>query len=271
MTTVRPGTSGYTYPEWKGAFYPADLPATKMLRYYGERFSAVEVNYTFRRMPTAKALEGWAAATPEHFVFALKVPQRITHFGRLLDVDTPVRLFCDTARTLGRKLGPLLFQLSPALEKETARLVATLDVVPSDMRCAVEFRHPSWFADDVYQALRTRNAALCIADNEDGSTPAVSTADWGYLRLRAVEYSNHDLARWVGVIRDVGAGWRDAFVFFKHEDSASGPRLAARFGMLAGLKSPPEGTPARPDPQGRGPSQRFARPKSRASVNPRRR
>jgi uncharacterized protein YecE (DUF72 family) len=271
MTTVRPGTSGYTYPEWKGAFYPAHLPTTRMLHYYGERFSAVEVNYTFRRMPTVKAVKGWAAATPADFVFALKVPQRITHFARLLDVDEPMRLFCDTARTLGRKLGPLLFQLPPTFEKETARLATTLDGVPPAIRCAVEFRHPSWFADDVYRVLRTRNAALCIADNEDGSTPAVSTADWGYLRLRAVEYSDDDLARWVTVMRGVGPKWRDAFVFFKHEDSASGPRLAARFGELVRRESPHAGTPARSDPQGRGPSQRFATSKSRASVNPRRR
>jgi uncharacterized protein YecE (DUF72 family) len=233
MTTLRVGTSGYTYPEWKGAFYPANLPAAKMLAYYGERFSTVEVNYTFRRMPTAKALGAWSAATPEHFAFVLKAPQRITHFARLANVDDPVRFFCDTARTLGSKLGPLFFQLPPTFKKDVARLAETLYVVPPDLRCAFEFRHESWFADDVYDVLRARNAALCIADNEEGSTPAVATADWGYLRLRAVEYSDGDLARWVTVARDVGARWRDAFVFFKHEDSASGPRLAGRFEALA--------------------------------------
>jgi uncharacterized protein YecE (DUF72 family) len=227
--TVRVGTSGYTYPEWKGSFYPAGLPAPKMLGYYAERFSTVEVNYTFRRMPTAKALAGWAAATPESFTFILKAPQRITHFARLANVDEPLRMFSDVARTLGPKLGPLFFQLPPTFKKETGRLAETLYLIPPDQRCAFEFRHPSWFADDVYEVLRARNAALCIADNEDGSTPAVATADFGYLRLRAVEYADADLARWVATIREVGAGWRDAFVFFKHEDSASGPALARRF------------------------------------------
>jgi uncharacterized protein YecE (DUF72 family) len=233
MTTVlRVGTSGYTYPEWKGAFYPADLPAARMLAFYGERFSAVEVNYTFRRMPTAKALGAWSAATPAHFAFVLKAPQRITHFARLANVDDPVRFFCDTARALGPKLGPLFFQLPPTFRKDTGRLAQTLALVPPDLRCAFEFRHASWFADDVYEVLHGRNAALCVADNEEGTTPAVATADWGYLRLRAVEYSDDDLARWVAVVREVGARWSDAFVFFKHEDSASGPRLAARFETL---------------------------------------
>jgi uncharacterized protein YecE (DUF72 family) len=233
-TVVRVGTSGYNYPEWKGAFYPGDLPAAKMLAYYAERFSTVEVNYTFRRMPTAKAIAGWAAATPDTFVFVLKAPQRITHFARLANVDEPVRFFCDTARALGVKLGPLFFQLPPTLKKETARLADTLYMVPPDQRCAFEFRHPSWFADDVYEVLRGRNAALCIADNEEGATPAVATADFGYLRLRAVEYSDADLARWAATVREAGRDWRDAFVFFKHEDSASGPALARRFEGLVG-------------------------------------
>jgi uncharacterized protein YecE (DUF72 family) len=234
VTTVRVGTSGYNYPEWKGAFYPADLSASKMLGYYAERFSTVEVNYTFRRMPTAKVLAGWMAATPETFTFVLKAPQRITHFARLGNVGEPVRFFCDTARTLGRRLGPLFFQLPPTFKKDAGRLAQTLALIPADQRCAFEFRHPSWFADDVYEALRARNAALCIADNEDGATPAVSTADFGYLRLRAVEYSDTDLARWVATLRDTGGDWRDAFVFFKHEEAATGPALARRFEALLG-------------------------------------
>jgi uncharacterized protein YecE (DUF72 family) len=232
MTAVRVGTSGYNYPEWKGTFYPVDLPAAKMLAYYAERFSTVEVNYTFRRMPTAKAIAGWVAATPATFTFVLKAPQRITHFARLANVDEPVRFFCDTARTLGAKLGPLFFQLPPTFKKDTGRLAEALYLIPPDQRCAFEFRHPSWFADDVYEVLRARNAALCIADNEEGATPAVSTADFGYLRLRAVEYSDADLARWVATVRDAGRGWRDAFVFFKHEEAASGPALARRFEVL---------------------------------------
>jgi uncharacterized protein YecE (DUF72 family) len=161
--------------------------------------------------------------------------------------------------------------LPPNLKKDLPRLEAFLEILPRRWQAAIEFRHPSWFADAVYRVLRARNAALCVADNENGATPAVPTADWGYLRLRAVEYSDDDLAGWIAVMRDVGARWRDAFVFFKHEDSASGPRLAARFAELAGATSPHEGSRRRSTPHRRGPSHRFVPPPSRASVNPRRR
>jgi len=234
VARVRVGTSGYNYPEWKGSFYPHTLPATKMLAYYAERFSTVEVNYTFRRMPSLKVLAGWAAATPAGFTFVLKAPQRITHFARLGNVEEPLRFFADTARTLGNKLGPIFFQLPPTFKKDTGRLAETLARLPADLRCAFEFRHASWFADDVYEVLRAGKAALCIADNEEGATPTVATADFGYVRLRAVEYSDVDLARWVATLREVGRDWRDSFVFFKHEESASGPALARRFEALLG-------------------------------------
>ena len=224
--TVRVGTSGYNYPAWKGSFYPDDLPAAKMLPYYAARFPTVEINATFYRMPTAKSLTGWAAATPESFVLALKAPQRITHFARLKNVDDPLRFFCDTARALGDKLGPLLFQLPPNFKKDTDRLAETLFQLPPDLRCAFEFRHESWVADDVYDLLRRRNAALCIADSETASTPLVATADFGYLRLRDEGYGAADLARWAETIRGLGAGWRDAFVYFKHEESGTGPAFA---------------------------------------------
>ena len=230
--TGRVGTSGYNYPEWRGRFYPTDLPAKQMLTYYAARFPTVEINATFYRMPTPKTVSSWADAAPPGFVFVLKAPQRITHFARLRDVDDPLRFFCDTARLLGTRLGPLLFQLPPNFKKDTDRLAAALVQIPPDLRSAWEFRHESWFADDVYERLRARNAALCIADTEGGTTPAVATADFGYLRLRALDYADADLARWVETIRTVGAGWRDAFVFFKHEESASGPELAARFTAL---------------------------------------
>jgi uncharacterized protein YecE (DUF72 family) len=225
---VRVGTSGYNYPAWRGSFYPAGLPARQMFPYYSARFPTVEINATFYRMPTATIVSGWAAAAPPGFAFVLKAPQRITHFKRLRDVDEPLRLFCDTARLLGERLGPLLFQLPPSFKKDTERLADVLGRIPPDLRSAWEFRHESWFAEDVYERLRARNAALCVADTEDGTTPAVATADFGYLRLRAVDYSDPDLARWVDTIRAVGAGWREAFVFFKHEDSGTGPALAAR-------------------------------------------
>lgn len=221
------GTSGYTYAEWKGSFYPADLPASRMLAYYAERFATVEINATFYRMPTPKLLDGWACAAPEVFRFALKAPQRITHFARLRDVDEPVRLLCDAVRTLGAKLGPVLFQLPPSFKKDGARLADLLALLPADLAVAMEFRHESWFAADVYERLRGRNVALCVADTDRGSTPLVVTADFGYLRLREGGYTERDLARWAETIRGTTA-WREAFVYFKHEESGSGPAFAAR-------------------------------------------
>jgi uncharacterized protein YecE (DUF72 family) len=221
------GTSGWNYREWKGSFYPADMKPAAMLPYYSERFGTVEVNATFYRMPTAKVVAGWAAAVPADFTFVLKAPQRITHFARLRDVDEPVRLFCDVARGLGAHLGPLLFQLPPNFKKDVGRLGDILYMVPPDLRMAWEFRHESWFADDVYERLRARNAALAIVEDEDSTTPVLATADWGYFRLRAVDYTVAQLSTWVETIRSIGASWRDAFVFFKHDESA--PRLATVF------------------------------------------
>jgi uncharacterized protein YecE (DUF72 family) len=229
---VRVGTSGYNYPEWKGSFYPVDMKPAQMLPYYAERFSTVEINATFYRMPTPATVEGWAKAVPDAFTFVLKAPQRITHFARLKNVDDPVRFFCDTARLLRARRGPLFFQLPPNFKKDVSRLGDLLVQLPPDLRAAFEFRHPSWFADDVYDRLRTRNAALCIADTEEGSTPALATADWGYLRLRAVDYTDAQLAEWLGTMRRIGGGWREAFVFFKHEDQGTGPALAKRFEAL---------------------------------------
>lgn len=236
---VRIGTSGYNYPEWKGAFYPADLPATKMLPYYAERFSTVEINATFYRAPTAKILAGWAAATPDGFTFVLKAPKRITHDARLKDVDEPLRYFCDTARTLGPKLGPLLFQLPPNFKKDLGRLGDLLIRLPPGVRCAFEFRHDSWFADDVYERLGTRNAALCIADTEKGTTPLVSTADFGYFRLRDEGYSAEDLKEWSQTVKKLAAGWRDTFIYFKHEESGVGPALAQQLAALLASTGPP--------------------------------
>jgi uncharacterized protein YecE (DUF72 family) len=206
-----------------------------MLAYYVERFTSVEINATFYRMPSAKTVEGWGAAAPAGFTYVLKAPQRITHFGRLLDIDEPLRYFCDAARTLGDRLGPLLFQLPPNFKKAADRLGKLLAIMPDGFRVAFEFRHESWFDDEVYALLRSHNAALCIADTEEGTTPAVATADFGYLRLRAVEYSDDDLKIWIAKIDQVGGDWRDAYVFFKHEDSGSGPALARRFLALRGI------------------------------------
>ena len=238
---LRIGTSGWNYTAWRGSFYPKDMKPAGMLAYYVERFATVEVNNTFYRMPTAAAVTGWAAAAPAGFRFVLKAPQRITHFSRLRDVDEPVRQFCDTARLLGDKLGTLLFQLPPNFKVDAGRLADLLALLPTDVRAAFEFRNATWFADDVYARLAARNAALCIADNDDGATPAVATADWGYLRLRATGYSDDDLRGWLATMRRIGGGWRDAFVFFKHEDEGTGPALARR---LRALTDEPPGSSA---------------------------
>ena len=224
--TVRVGTSGYNYDEWKGSFYPADLPASRMLAFYAERFDTVEINATFYRMPTPKTLAGWAAGTPAHFVFALKAPQRITHFARLRNVDEPVRYFVDVAQTLGPKLGPILFQLPPNFARDVGRLADLLALLPPGLRCAMEFRNDSWFADEVYERLRGRNVALCIADTEKGTTPVVATADFGYLRLRDEGYGDDELGRWIETIR--AQPWASAWVYFQHEESGTGPALARR-------------------------------------------
>jgi uncharacterized protein YecE (DUF72 family) len=231
------GTSGYAYKEWKGTFYPDDLPADGMLRYYGERFGTVEINNTFYRMPSEKILLAWAGEVPDRFRFVLKASQKITHFKRLKDVGSEVEYFLRVANVLGPKLGPTLFQLPPNLKKDLPRLTDFLALVPRTWRAAFEFRHPSWFEDDVYAALKDHNAAMCVADAdpaEEGKealeVPFVATADWGYLRLRRAGYARPDLAAWAGKV--TSQSWTDAFVFFKHEDAGAGPKLAAEFTAL---------------------------------------
>src|ERR1043166_9156639 len=232
MLRLHVGTSGYNFPEWKGSFYPPKLPSGKWLEFYAQQLGTVEINYTFYRMPNAKTIAGWDAATPEGFTFVLKAPQRITHFARLRDVDDPLRYFLEMARRLGPKLGPILFQLPPNFKKDLDRLNDLLTQFPADLRCAWEFRHESWFSDDVYAALRTANAALCVADTEEKHTPLVATADFGYLRLRDEGYEQSDLEQWAKTVQDVGKDWQDSFIFFKHEESGIGPRLAQQFVAL---------------------------------------
>ena len=229
---VRVGTSGYNFAEWKGPFYPAKTPESKMLEYYAQRLTTVEINYTFYRMPNAKTVAGWDAVTPAGFSFVLKAPQRITHVARLRDVDDPLRYFLETARKLGPKLGPILFQLPPNFKKDVDRLNDLLTQFPADLRCAWEFRHESWFTDDVYEALRVGNAALCVADTEAGHTPLVATAEFGYMRLRDEGYKSEDLEQWATTVKELGKGWGDAFIFFKHEESGIGPKLAQEFAKL---------------------------------------
>ncbi len=230
--TVWIGTSGYNYPEWRGSFYPEKFSTSRMLPYYAERFSTVEINYTFYRMPNAKTIAGWDAETPTGFCFALKAPKRITHDARLKDVDEPLRYFLDTARRLGPKLGPILFQFPPNFKKDVQRLGDLLAQLPPGLRYAFEFRHPSWHADDLYEQLGRNNGALCIADTDKGTTPLVATADFGYLRLRDEGYAEAGLSEWSVTVRRLGARWQDTFVYFKHEESGMGPTFAHQFRAL---------------------------------------
>ncbi len=234
------GTSGYNFPEWRGTFYPAKLASAKWLEYYAQQLGTVEINYTFYRMPSAKTVAGWDAATPESFRFVVKAPQRITHIARLRNIDEPLRLFVEVIRKLNAKLGAVLFQLPPNFKKDVARVGDLLTQFPTDVRAACEFRHPSWWSDDVYELLRSTNTALCIADTEEGTTPVVATADFGYVRLRDTGYAEAELAEWLAKLRDLGgeAGWTDAFVFFKHEAHGVGPKLAAQLTSLAGSADP---------------------------------
>ncbi len=220
------GTSGYNYPEWKGTFYPAALPAAKMLAYYAERLRAVEINYTFYRMPTAKIVGGWAASVPPQFRFALKAPKRITHIAKLRDCQPLVASFLDAASALGPQLGPVLFQLAPTHKKDLAALQALAAWLPPHARAAFEFRHPSWFEADVFDVLRANNLALCVSDSEKLHAPVEVTADFAYFRLRDEGYSPDDITRWAGVIAEKTRGCKDVFVFFKHEESGIGPKFA---------------------------------------------
>jgi uncharacterized protein YecE (DUF72 family) len=220
------GTSGYNYPEWKGSFYPEKLPAAKMLPYYAERFPTVEINYTFYRAPNEKILQGWDAATPDQFKLTLKAPKRITHDARLRDCADRVRQFLETAAVLGPKLGALLFQLPPNLKKDLALFDAFLETFPPRVCAAFEFRHVSWLDEEIYDRLRARNLALCVADSEKLSTPVEITADYAYFRLRDEGYGPADIERWARVIAERTSQCRDVYVYFKHEESGKGPQFA---------------------------------------------
>jgi uncharacterized protein YecE (DUF72 family) len=226
------GTSGYSYKEWKGTFYPQKLPQKEMLSYYASRLSAVEINNTFYRMPKTSVIESWAEQVPDGFRFVLKASQRITHFKRLKEAEEPTSYLIRAASALRGKQGPLLFQLPPDLKKDAPRLRSFLECLDG-CPAAFEFRHESWLDDEVFQALRANSCALCCADTDgpDGGE-LIRTADFGYLRLRRESYTEPDLARWLERIRS--QGWNEAYVFFKHEDAATGPALAARFAELAG-------------------------------------
>jgi uncharacterized protein YecE (DUF72 family) len=229
------GTSGFQYAEWKGTFYPEDLPTSKMLAFYTESFSTTEVNYSFRRIPSPKTIQNWYEGTPEHFKFSLKAPQKVTHFAKLKNCGDTMQYFCQVITDLETKLGPVLFQLPPAFKKDTSLLAAFLEEVPAGLRAAFEFRHPSWFDEEVFAVLNAKNIALCINESADLSAPVVATADYGYLRLRREDYTEADMRRWATAIQDKQDVWPDVFVYLKHEESGTGPRLAKQLiGMLGG-------------------------------------
>jgi len=231
------GTSGYSYPEWQGTFYPRDLPESRMLRFYGEHFLSVEINNTFYRMPKPSVLVAWASEVPAGFRFALKAPQRITHQLRLQDADESVSYLLDLAGVLQERLGPLLFQLPPDFKKDLPRLRGLFLLLPASFRVAFEFRHPSWFDTEVFDLLRRHQAALCIAEaKNDLEVPVVATADWGYLRLRRQDYGAAELKKWAKLVR--GEHWKDAFVNFKHENRASGHLMAQKFLSLPENSAP---------------------------------
>jgi uncharacterized protein YecE (DUF72 family) len=234
------GTSGYSYKEWKGSFYPADLPAAKMLPFYAGQFEAVEINATFYRMPDAKLLGKWATEVPDGFTFALKAPQRITEQKKLAGAEDDVRRLFTAAEALEEKLGPVRFKLPAYLKKDPELLRSFLHVLPRGPRVAFDFRHASWFDEEIYTLLREHDAALCAADIDETveephvKRPPLPTADqlpptasWGYIRLRQPDYTDDQLGEWVQRIRE--RRWSETYVFFKHEDEGKGPAFARRF------------------------------------------
>lgn len=228
------GTSGFSYPTWRGHFYPPKWPVHEMLSFYGTRFRAVEINNSFYRAPSASVLKDWARQVPADFRFVLKAPQQITHMQRLKGSEQSLSSLFEAAETLKKRLGSVLFQLPPNFQKDVPRLREFLTLLKSRCRATMEFRHPSWFDDEVFGLLRDHQTGFCIADAEDDlDVPFVATADWGYLRLRRPNYSDSALKTWVARIKK--QTWNDCFVFFKHEDTAMGPKLAARLlDVLAG-------------------------------------
>jgi len=215
------GASGYSYKEWKGNFYPQSIKPDAMLGWYAERLPTVEINNTFYRMPKVEVLENWARSTPEGFRFAIKASRRITHLARLKPetVADSVDFLYRNLAALGAKRGPVLFQLPPSMKKDLPRLSEFLRLLPEGHGAAFEFRNASWFADDVYDALKAAGAALCLSEREDNAPPPlVETASWGYVRLRLETYSDDDLQRWAG--RLAATAWRQIYVYFMHEPTA---------------------------------------------------
>jgi uncharacterized protein YecE (DUF72 family) len=229
------GTSGYAFKEWKGSFYPADVKDAGMLGYYATRFPTVEINNTFYRMPRENVLQGWASQVPESFTFAIKASQRITHHARLKPESKDlVYYLLKNTEVLGDKLGPVLFQLPPNMKKDIERLRAFLEFLPAGRKFTIEFRNSTWFEEDVVDALRAKDVAMTIIDQDDFVTPPISTASWGYVRLHRFDYDAKSLADWAVRIKE--QGWSDAYVYFKHDEGVgSGPPAVDAFVRILGL------------------------------------
>ena len=226
------GTSGYSYKEWKGRFYPEKISASEMLSYYASRLPAVELNNTYYRLPQTSTVENWRAHVPDNFRFAVKAPQTITLYRRLKDVDAQTRQLLETVSVLEDRLGAVLFRLPEDMKKDLGRLESFLKKLPADTPAAFDFRHPTWFDTEVHELLHRHNRVLVVSDTDESPTTHIDkTADWGYVRLRRVQYSKTELAKWVKRIR--AQDWKTAFVFFKHEDEGTGPKLAAQFISLS--------------------------------------
>lgn len=236
MAAIYAGISGWAYPTWRPDFYPAKLGPAKFLGYYASRLNSVEVNYTFRRFPARKLLGGWMEATPPNFKFAVKAHQGITHVKRLREAVPATLEFISSLQLLedAGKLGPLLFQLPPFLKCDLELLKRFLAGMPRRLRVAFEFRHASWFSEEVFAILGNAGAALCQAESETLETPDVQTADFSYLRLRKASYSAKTRKALARKIRDLGAHG-DVFVYFKHEETAEGALYAE--GLLEDSKT----------------------------------
>jgi len=223
------GTSGYAFKEWKGAFYPPDLGDDAWLGYYAGKFSTVEINNTFYRLPKQPVLREWAAQVPEPFTFSIKASMRITHHARLKpECATALDFLLENTAVLGDRLGPILFQLPPNMEKDLQRLRGFLGLLPPKRRFTIEFRHASWFDDDVFSALREHDVALCVNEQEDFACPVQATASWGYLRLHRLDYDVAALGKWASRVAD--QGWAEAYVYFKHDEGVgSGPPAVGAF------------------------------------------
>jgi uncharacterized protein YecE (DUF72 family) len=222
------GTSGYSYKEWKGYFYPEKFPNDEMLTFYAGKLPAVEINNTFYRLPKRELLTNWAEQVPANFRFAIKASQKISHMRRLKNATEETDYLMDAVGELGKKLGCVFFQLPPNFKQDLERLGAFLNTLPKNIPVAFEFRHATWFEDPVFELLKRHNVALCLADADDDlEVPLVSTADWGHLRLRRPGYSPAELKQWHDWVGQ--QTWKNAFVFFKHEDAGAGPKMAGEF------------------------------------------